>query len=188
MFLEEVLESYPKQLLVPNGETIVIRPLNSSDFEKLFKYFSTQLDEKDTAFLKDNVRDPETIKEWCNNTNYERVLPLIALIDDNVVSASSLHMSNFGWSRYIGKVRLTVAKPHRRKGIGSTMLREIEDIARRLGIERLWAEIVSEAQEEALSLFLKHGFSKRAVLKRMAEDPQGNYHDVIICIKELVPY
>ncbi len=188
MLLEEVIEAYPKRLLLPSVETIVVRPLVPEDFERLFKYFSTQLDEKDTAFLKDNVRDPETIRKWCANRNYERVIPLIALVDDNVVSSSSLHMGNFGWSRYVGKVRLTVAKSHRRKGIGSLMLKEIEEISGKLGMERLWAEIVSEAQEEALSLFLKHGFSKRGVLKRLAEDPQGNYHDIIICIKELIPY
>ena len=188
MLIEDLLLQYPKTKTLKSGDQITLRPLKAEDRASLQEYFFQELNDEDVALMKDNVRDPKVIESWCKNINYERILPLIALHDSKIVAVSTLHMREFGWSKYVGKVRLTVSKNWRRKGISRILLSEIEDIANKLLLERLWAEIVVGAQDAAIKAFEKAGYTRKAQLKRLAVDPQGNQYDIAIYIKELVPY
>ncbi len=57
-----------------------------------------------------------------------------------------------------GKVGILVAKGHRKKGIGSTLLRKCEEDARKIGITKLVAEIAS-INSAAISFFVGFGFA-----------------------------
>ncbi|BAT71995.1 N-acetyltransferase GCN5 [Thermosulfidibacter takaii ABI70S6] len=188
MIVDYVLEKFPKVVSLKDGIEVTIRPLESKDYPLLLAYFLNELNEEDVALLKDDVKNPETIKNWCENINYERIFPLIAIHNESIMSSATLHMRNFGWAKYVGKVRITVSKRYRRKGLAHVMLKEIENIAREMLLERLWADIVLEAQDPATIVFEKAGYSKRATLKRIAIDNEGKVYDVAIYIKKLVSY
>ena len=187
MVVEEVLERYPRTVRLRDCE-VVFRPLRPGDADMLCAYFQKDLDDRDIAFLKDNVRDCEVLRGWCENIKYERVFPLVALVGERIVANSSLHMGTFGWTRCVGKVRITVARDMRGKGLGAAMVGELEEVAKVLGLERLWAEVVVEAQAPAAELFKRLGFVEEGRLQGIAKDPRGELYDVAIYIKRLVDY
>ncbi len=185
MTVEQVLERFPEEVSLRDGSKVVVRPLLKDDVQRLLRFFREEVLEEDIAFLKDDVKSEEVIGRWCSHLDYGRVLPLVAIKEDRIVANASLHMRGFGWAKYVGKVRITTSFRHRRKGLGSQMLKIIEEIARELMLERLWAEMIVGAQDAAIKLFEKAGYSCEGVLKRIATDPSGNRYDLAIYIKRL---
>ena len=185
---EDISRRYPKQVKNRDGVEFLIRPLQKSDYEKLLDFFKNEIRDEDVAFLKDNVKDPKVIKSWCDNINFERVFPLVAVANDKIIANSSLHMRAFGWAKKVGKVRVTVAHSWRRKGVGTTLIKELEEIAKLFLLENLWAEIVLEAQSAAIKAFERTGYQREGTLRKIAMSPEEKLFDVAIYIKRLEHY
>ena len=185
---EDISRRYPKQARSRDGAQFLIRPLQKSDYEKLLDFFKNEIKDEDVAFLKDNVKDPKIIKSWCDNINFERVFPLVAVANDKIIANSSLHMRTFGWAKNVGKVRVTVAHSWRKKGVGTKLIKELEEIAKLFLLENLWAEIVLEAQDPATKVFKKAGYQREGTLRKIAKNPEEKLFDVAIYIKRLEHY
>ncbi len=179
--IEFILEEYPKKVSLKNGEVITIRPLKAEDCEALIAFFKEGVEEEETALLKDNIKDPKVIKNWCENINYERVFPLIAEKNGKIIADGTLHMRDFGWAKFIGKIRFVVSKDYRGKGVGKALIRELIDIGEKLNLDKLWAEVV-DVQKSAEKALKKLGFEYAGTLPRIAKDDKGRLHDVHILI------
>ena len=185
MTIEEVLSGFPKKITLKNGKRALIKPLERSDYEGLLNFFLRDVKEEDVVFLKDNVKDPSTIRAWCENINYERVFPIVAVVDNTIVGNASLHMRDFGWARYLGKIRVTVSVNFRKMGLGKAMVKTLEEVATGLLLERLWAEVVEGAQAAGAKLFLDLGYQKAGTLKSIVKAPDGALYDLGIYIKRI---
>ncbi|NPA15456.1 MAG: GNAT family N-acetyltransferase [Deferribacteres bacterium] len=179
--IELVLEEYPKTVKLKNGEEITVRPLEPSDFEALVRFFKDGVEEEETALLKDNIKDPTVIKRWCENIDYKRVFPLIAEKDGKIIADGTLHMRDFGWAQFIGKIRFVVSKDYRGKGVGTILIRELIQAGEKLNLDKLWAEVV-DVQEKAERALRKSGFEPAGTLPQIAKDNEGRLHDVHILI------
>jgi len=71
-------------------------------------------------------------------------------------------------------------------GLGHLIIEEIVDIAYKLGIEKLIAEIpyISTA---AIQAFTKTGFHRAAVIPNMVKDRENMPVDVVIMMKDVRP-
>tara|TARA_B100000029_G_scaffold501287_1_gene574416 strand:+ start:22447 stop:23034 length:588 start_codon:yes stop_codon:yes gene_type:complete len=179
--LEETLcQEYPKTRSLKNGKQLTVRLLEATDVEALYIFFQS-ISREDRIFLKDDIRDKTIIEEWCNNIDWDVVVPIVAIIDDKIVAEVSLHRERRGWKSHIGKLRLVVHPDYRRQGLAIEMINELIFVALHTGsIEQLNAECMIDAQRGVILLLQLVGFVQRAILPDQVRDIEGKHHDLAL--------
>ena len=178
------LHEFPKTIDLNEEKKLTVRPLRKEDEEKLHEYFM-RLPSSEVARFKDDVTDPEVVKRWIYDLDYDQTLPLVALDNGRIVANAALKFNSVGWIRHQGQVRATVDPEYREKGLSIALLQEVITIAMKMGLERITAEL-SPRLDEAYFLCEKMGFKETAVLKNFIKDHDGNYEDLVIMIKDLL--
>jgi GNAT superfamily N-acetyltransferase len=153
------------------------------DADKLYAFFS-RVPREDRLFLRDDVSIRDVIDSWTQELDYEKVLPLVAEVGGNIVGDATLHRRKFGWTSHVGKVRLVIDKDYRGKGLGTVLIEELIDIAKKAGLEQLVAELMSN-QTGALSAFKRLGFEKEVVFFNYVKDQMGEARNLVVMIKNL---
>lgn len=178
MSLDYALQRYPKEIKLKDGSRSRLRPLRKDD-EKGFHEFFLAVPEPERMFIKHRVTDAAIIKNWCQNIDLGRNLPLLAVMDGRIVGAATLHQQLGGWKRHIGRVSVLVLPQYRGRGLARALVSEIVDLARSLGLERVEAEFIGE-QEAAIKMFALLGFSNLLRLEDYVKDMQAISHDYIL--------
>lgn len=178
-----MLAGFPKQITLQTGTLVTIRPMSKEDTKRLHEFFC-RLPREDRLFLRDDVSLREVIDAWAEELDYDKVLPLIAEVDDTIVADATLHRRKFGWTSHVGKVRLAVDTDYRAQGLGTLMIEALIEPAREAGLEILVAEIMA-GQTEALKMLKRLGFTKEAVFYNYVKDQIGEEHDLIVMMKNL---
>ena len=178
-----MLTVYPKKVRLQSGTSVTIRPMVKEDADKLYAFFS-RVPREDRLFLRDDVSIRDVIDSWTQELDYRKVLPLVAEVGGNIVGDATLHRRTFGWTSHVGKVRLVIDKDYRGKGLGTVLIEELIDIAKKAGLEQLVAELISD-QTGALSAFKRLGFEKEAVFFNYVKDQIGEERNLVVMIKNL---
>jgi len=178
-----MLTVYPKKVRLQSGTSVTIRPMVKEDADKLYAFFS-RVPREDRLFLRDDVSIRDVIDSWTQELDYRKVLPLVAEVGGNIVGDATLHRRTFGWTSHVGKVRLVIDKDYRGKGLGTVLIEELIDIAKKAGLEQLVAELMSN-QTGALSAFKRLGFDKEAVFFNYVKDQVGEERNLVVMIKNL---
>jgi GNAT superfamily N-acetyltransferase len=182
--LEIVLEErYPKPVKLDDSTRVIVRPLIAQDEPALIDFFKSIPDE-DITYLRDDIKDPQVIKHWCQALDYEMTLPLIADLEGKIVGDATLHQEKRGWKCHIGTVRVVIHPQYRGKGLASLLVGELCQIAIDIGLVKLDAEFMAE-QTRPISIFEKLGFVNMAVLPQHVRDVEGESHDLIILVYDL---
>jgi ribosomal protein S18 acetylase RimI-like enzyme len=84
-----------------------------------------------------------------------------------------------GWTVHVAELRVAVAPPMRRNGLGTALARELVRLATRMGIEKMIIQVV-ENQVGARKMFRKLGFRQEAVLRGHVKDIHGMKRDLIV--------
>src|SRR5207249_8360420 len=156
--LDSILEEYPKEISLKDAFESVLRPLKPSD-EKAFHEFFRAVPEQERMFIKHRVTEPKVIRDWCQNIDLGRNLPLLALIDGTIIGDATLHQQLGGWKRHIGRVSVLVHPKFRGRGLAKALVSEIVGMARSVGLEKVEAEFIGE-QEAAIKMFALLGFQR----------------------------
>lgn len=172
-----------KQNKLKDGTIVTLRPMVKEDEEGLFDFFQKLPDEL-TLFIRHNVKDRAVIRDWAERLNYNRVLPLLALKDDDIIGDASLHRVSHGWKRHIGRVRVVVAPDYQRRGLATLMLNELVTLGHELGLEKLWAEIPLDSPG-AIRACRNAGFVCKAVIEGMVKDLRDQDIDVLIMVCDI---
>jgi GNAT superfamily N-acetyltransferase len=175
----EHLTAYPKTVLLEDGLSIDVRPLVVADEAALAAFFQT-VPERDRWWLREDVSDPAVIRAWVESLNYERVLPLLAFMGEEIIADATLHRRGFGARAHLAEVRVVVSPAYRGRGVGYALLGELVEIAAGVGLERLEAEIAARAQSGALEAVELMGFEQQAILPDHLRGPEGEHHDLIL--------
>lgn len=178
-----LLDAYPKTVRLKDGQEAVIRPLNRGDFEPLLSFFQALPDE-DRVFLRDNVSDPELVRKWTEQLNFGRVVPLVALDEDELVASGSLHIMPHECMRHVGHVRLVTARSHRNRGLGGLLTRELVALAEERNLEKLQAHVIKD-NLGAVRMFEALGFKTEAVLSGMIKDRSWKTRDLAIMVNDV---
>ena len=178
-----MLQEYPKKLTLKNRKTVVVRPLDHRDSAELHAFFMG-LPEEDRLFLRHDVRDPELMRQWAEGIDPSRVIPLIAEDSGKIIADGTLHMTEYGWTRHIGGIRLVIARTHRHLGLGGLMTRELVELAEKRGLEKLQAHVVEE-DIGAVKMFEAVGFKMAAVLEGMIKDQTGKKRNLAIMVSDV---
>ncbi|MBI4498463.1 MAG: GNAT family N-acetyltransferase [Chloroflexi bacterium] len=170
---------YPKTLALRDSTAVTLRPMVATDGPALLEFF-LHLPEDDRFYLKDNVTAPGVIAAWARDLDYERVLPLLALVDGRIVGDATLHRRRGGARRHVGEVRVTVDPAFRGRGLGTALLHEVLDYAYQMGLESVVFELVENTQDEAIDAARRAGFVESARLINHVKDTHGKPQDLII--------
>lgn len=178
MSLEIELQQYPKDIPLKDGSLCQVRPLRPED-ESAFHQFFQSVPEPERMFIKHRVTQLDVIRQWCQNIDLGRNLPLLASLDGKVVGAATLHQQLGGWKRHIGRVSVLVLPKYRGRGLARALVQEIVELARALGLEKVEAEFMGE-QEAAIKMFALLGFCNLVRLEDYVRDMQAISHDYIL--------
>lgn len=178
MPLELEVQKFPKKIVLKDQLQCTLRPLRPDD-EKKFHDFFTTIPEQERMFIKHRISEPAVIREWCQNIDLGRNFPLLAIAGGKIVGDATLHQQLGGWKRHIGRVSVLVTPQYRGRGLARALVREISELARSLGLERLEAEFIGE-QEAAIKMFAMLGFSNLLRLEDYVKDMQAISHDYVL--------
>jgi RimJ/RimL family protein N-acetyltransferase len=180
----EELERYRKVVTLESGERVLLRPLKRDDGKALVDLFG-QADDSDVALLRNDVRDADLVSSWAENLDLKRVFPVVAVVGERIVGDASLHIG-VGVNRHIGWVRIYLNKEFRRKGIGTELVKSLIEIARRIGLQQIVAEIAS-SQLQAIKAFEGLGFQReyRHTDYYLLRDNEA--FDLMVYVRRLAP-
>ncbi|GAB4275310.1 MAG: GNAT family N-acetyltransferase [Deferrisomatales bacterium] len=174
---------YRKFVTLNNGRRVLLRPLLPEDQERLYHLFA-EASEDDTRFLKDEVKRPETVARWIAHLDYNRVMPLVAYCDDRLVGDCAMYKGT-KTIRHVGEIRIFLARDFRGVGLGSKMIMEMCEIAKKVDIAFLKAEVILD-HPKVIRAFRRLGFDLRCVLDDYFMRKDGVTHDVALMMKRLI--
>jgi len=172
------LREFPKQIRLRDGTPVTLRPLAPADETALLEFFR-RLSPEDRQFLRDDVLQSNTIRAWCREPDYDRVLPILAESAGRIIGDATLHRRPLRWMRHVGEIRVATDPFFRRRGLASALAREIFYLALQAGLDKMVAEVAAD-QVAATKVFEKLGFRREARLTGHIIDLQGRKHDLLI--------
>ncbi|HXJ57524.1 MAG TPA: GNAT family N-acetyltransferase [Verrucomicrobiae bacterium] len=178
MSLDVALFEFPKDLVLKDGFSCLLRPLEATD-ELAFHEFFLAVPTHERMFIKHRVTEPEVIKEWCKNIDLGRNLPLLAVLEGRIIACATLHQQLGGWKRHIGRVSVLVHPKFRGRGLAKALITEILCLARQVGLEKVEAEFIGD-QQTALKMFGLLGFLPLCRLADYVKDMESVTHDYIL--------
>ena len=182
------LSLYPKKTILRDGTPITLRPMTGEDEAAVLEFF-LGVPEEERWFLKEDVTSPRVVRQWLQNLDYKKALPLLAETESGKVVADAVLIRRRGGSRaHVGELRIVVAPAFRQRGLGVLLMRELCDIANDAGLERVVAEMVADTEEDAVRAAEWMGFYKLATLEGMARDLAGHDHDLLVMAMPLGRY
>ncbi len=184
MNLEDILEQFPRKYSAPDGTTFQVRPLGANDVDALHELFCA-LPDTERLLIKHRVTDAAVVKEWCQKIDYGRILPLLALDKGKIVADASLHQTLGGWKRHIGRISVLVHPDYRGRGLADCLVKQLIEISRNLGLERLEAEFLGN-QLAGRHVCGRLGFSELLVLKDYVKDMRAIPHDYVLMGRPLI--
>ena len=179
-------ERYPRMVDLRNGASAQLL-LMTAAYAKEVHNFTTSLPPADLLYLRDDIADPKVVNEWVRNLSRGETISILARMDGphgKLAGFASLHRTRSRWTRGIGELRVNVGLDHRTTGLGGLLTLEMTEIARRLGLRKLTAQMTAE-QTTAQTVFIHLGFQEDARLTSWVEDRNGQAHDLVIMSLDL---
>lgn len=175
---ETALEGYPREITLADGRKVELRIVGDDDRDAILS-FARNLPEKDLLFLRVDITRPEAVDHWLTNVSEAVTTSIIAYDGDNMAGFATVDRTPAHWTRRVGELRLTVALDYRSQGLGRHLSANIFDIARKLGLKKLTANMTPD-QRGAQAAFGRLGFTAEALLTDFVEDRNGNLHDLVM--------
>ncbi|NIM18807.1 MAG: GNAT family N-acetyltransferase [Candidatus Latescibacteria bacterium] len=167
-----------KKVKLKDGSEVIIRDLTKDDIEKSFEFFQ-KLPEEDRAYLRVDVTKRENVERRILAMEFIKVRRIVALANNEIVADGAFEMEGHGWKEHVGEIRLIVARPYQRKGLGMMMARELFAIAAKERVEEIVVKMM-RPQVAAQGIFRKLGFHEEILLPEYVKDMKGHRQDMII--------
>ena len=174
---------YPKTVQLKSGHKVVFRPVSRDDFDQLL-VFLCSLPESDRFFFRYDVRDPDIVRKWTADMDFNHLITLVAVDNAEIVGTGRLYLMPHGWMHHVGDVRLITAPNYRLQGIGGLLARELVNIAADRNLEKLQAHVIEDAVG-TLKMLERIGFRKVAVLDGMVKDHGGRTRNLAIMVNNV---
>lgn len=179
------LQKYQKEVVLKDGTKIVLRPMIAEDKDALYELFKA-VPHEEARYLRDDVSNRLIVERWAANIDYSKTLPLLAVTNGKIIADATLNRRRAGWKWHLGTVRVFVHEDYRKVGLGHTMIEEIVNVAGRLELEKLVAEIPDQ-NTAAIHAFRKAGFHRAALIPGLAKDRENQPVDVVVMVRDLKP-
>jgi len=172
-----------KSETLKDGKKVSIRELTGKDLDRLMAFYKS-LPPEDRRYLRIDVTDRKVVAERLGLIDQEKVFRIIALYKDKIIADGALELSGEEWRRHQGEVRLIVARPFRRKGLGMIMVRELYFLASARNVATIVAKMM-RPQKSAQTIFHRLGFREEALLPDYVRDLTGRTQDLLVMVCDL---
>jgi len=175
------MSNYPsgwtKNIVLKNGVEVFLRPELSSDTEMLWEMFSTLSKESLEFLIHPFTR--ERIKSWTNDIDYNKHLPILALIQEDrkerIIGSASLSFHSKESVRHKAELGMTVHDDYQNQGLGTIMIMHLLEIAHEKRLKKIYLRVDTK-NGRAIHVYEKCGFRIEAKLEK--EDyVNGHFRD-----------
>lgn len=170
-------EEWEKEIVLKNEVHVLLRPELATDTEMLWKMFSTL----SKASLENLVLPftRERIEGWTSNIDYDKVLPILALIREGkrqrIVGSASLRFHSADALKHKAELGITVHDDYQNRGLGTAMINHSLGTARKKRLKKFYL-LVNTENARAIHVYEKCGFKIEARL-RMERYQNGKFGD-----------
>jgi L-amino acid N-acyltransferase YncA len=182
--LPDQIKTFREMVTLKDGVHVLLRPMVKEDRVHLDELYLNASDE-DLRYLRDNVKDAGVLQSWCDDLNYNNILPVLALVKDRAVGSGTLRFLT-GPKRHMGEVRLFLCKEFRKRGLGMKIIRVLIEFARKQGLSTLVAEVIAD-KTKVVRAFEQMGFEARVTLEDYFMFPDGECSDIVFLTMRLKP-
>lgn len=167
-----------KLVTLKNGGKVTIRDLRENDADAVFGFFA-RLPAEDRKYLRVDVTKYEMLSHRYRDVVDHRVCRLVAEAEEEIVADGALELKGHGWGEHIGEMRLIVARPFQRLGLGSLLAKELYFLAAEEKIDRIVVRLM-KPQVGAHRIMRRLGFQDEFCIPSQAQDQDGKWQDLII--------
>jgi len=165
-------------VILENGRVVTIRSLRPEDVNLSFSFFKG-LPSEDRKYLRRDVTRYAVIARRIKSVERGRMHLLVALAGGEIVADGALELANHGWGDNIAEIRLIIARPWQRLGLGMLMAKELFMLAAEERVDRVVVRMM-RPQKGARRIFRKLGFQDEFILPKHVRDRSGEWQDMVI--------
>jgi RimJ/RimL family protein N-acetyltransferase len=175
---EGILGGVRKTVTLRDGATVTVRRMQPGDVQRSFEFFCA-LPEEDRKYLRVDVTRRDLVERRTLETDERRAVRVVAEHDSEIVADGTLELEGHGWGNNVAEVRLIVARPWQRLGLGTVVARELFHLASRHRVDRIVARLM-RPQAGAHRIFKRLGFHEEFLIPEQIRDQSGEWQDLII--------
>lgn len=138
-------DQYPRVVRLRDFE-FVLRPLTAAG-RLAIERLAAALHPIDLLFLDRDITNPVHVHEWIAAIAAGDTVTVLAFAGEKIASFGSLERSRLHWMPHVAEIRLLVAPAFRHRGLGRELTREVFDVARRTGIEKVAAQMTIDRDD-----------------------------------------
>ena len=181
-----MLDDYPKEVELRDGENANIRIATRADETRLVLFFLS-IPEEERDFLPYDLADQESLQGWFGGPNWEEAFPLIAEVDGRIVGAALLKCYRVSWRQHVGDTWMMVHENMRGLGLGRILQSEVFSMALELGVTKITAQVRADSLG-ALRVLKQLGYAHEGILTDIIKDNEGQTHDLALMACDLKEY
>lgn len=167
-----------KRETLKDGGKVLIRDLHYEDLDKLMIFYRS-LPVEDRVYLKVDVTKRKVVEQRMKLIEEGTVFRIVALHDDEIIGDGMFEISKEEWRKHQGELRVIVARPFQRKGLGMLMFRELHSLAMKKDIDKIVVKMM-KPQKGAINICKKLGFHKETVIPNYIWDQADKPQDLVI--------
>jgi RimJ/RimL family protein N-acetyltransferase len=152
--------------------------LHKEDLDKLMKFYRS-LPPDDRVYLKVDVTKRKVVEERMKLIEEGTIFRIIAIHNDEIVGDGMFEISKEEWRKHQGELRVIVARPFQRKGLGMLMFRELHSLALKKDIDKIVVKMM-KPQKGAINICKKLGFHKETIIPNYVWDQEDKPQDLVI--------
>jgi L-amino acid N-acyltransferase YncA len=172
------MDQYPKTRSLPDGGEVELRAMSAADRDALLA-FARALTPEDLMFLRVDITQDKVVDDWIAAIGSGQYHSIAAYDAQGMIGYATVSRNPVSWTRHVGEVRVNVSATYRSRGLGRILTAEIFDVAGRIGLKKLTANMTSD-QPGAQAAFRRLGFVPEALLADFVQDRNGVTRDMVI--------
>ncbi len=163
-------------------EPLTIRSANKADLSAILAIYNEGIEDR-VATLETDAKTAEDIADWWSRHD-PRYAVLVSTDQDDIVGWASLNRFSHRCAHSaIADLSVYVARTHRGRGIGYSLLAALEPIAAESGFHKIVLHALN-ANEQGKRLYLKSGYAEVGIFREHGL-LDGRYVDVVAMEKVL---
>ena len=161
-----------------NGQTASLSWLEEDDLPEAMKALNSVIREGKYLLMNKEIPDLDSERHLFEGAKEKRMRSLVVRVDGKVVGGAGL--SPFADKRaHVAELGIYIHKSYRNCGLGTIVIKEFIEVAKRSGFEILQLSAFS-TNKRAMHVYRKCGFKKCGKLTRDIKFANGTYADRVM--------
>jgi L-amino acid N-acyltransferase YncA len=161
-----------------NGKASLLSWLEEGDLPEVMEAINSVIREGEYLLVDREITDLESERQWFEKIKETGRRYLVARVDGKVIGGAALSPLT-GKRAHVAELGIYILKSYRNCGLGTLLIKEFIEIARKSGFEIIQLSAFS-TNKRAIHVYRKCGFKKCGKLTRDIKFSDGTYADRIM--------